>query len=68
MPVVLKLKKKKMLDIVGTTLINNIDDIVLIYLLLLSLYNLFIYKKKNTTAQLIYQWVIEHSILQLDSM
>lgn len=57
-----------MLDIVGTTLINNIDDIVLIYLLLLSLYNLFIYKKKNTTAQLIYQWVIEHSILQLDSM
>ena len=57
-----------MLDIVGTTLINNIDDIVLIYLLLLSLYNLFIYKKKNTTAQLIYQWVIEHSTLQLDSM
>lgn len=36
-----------MLDIVGTTLINNIDDIVLIYLLLLSLYNLFIYKKKT---------------------
>ena len=40
-------KKKKMLDIVGTTLINNIGDIVLIYLLLLSLYNLFIYKKKT---------------------
>ena len=40
-------KKKKILDIVGTTLINNIGDIVLIYLLLLSLYNLFIYKKKT---------------------
>lgn len=39
-----------MLDIVGTTLINNIDDIVLIYLLLLSLYNLFIYKKKHNST------------------